>query len=309
MTFSYAISKRLTTSLECIDELRKEILLTVTPVPIESMLRFETRCNQIHALMHLGGVAITKKDIVQILMKAQKTSSTKTSEEVWRLKNMFDDIRESWLMDQKMLTVNDLSLLYEQVTGSKANLSPTQEQTLKQTLNYIQTGKEHPIVGGAVGYAMVITSPFAKNRLQLASLTSYLLLYKNGYNVKDFLCIEDYFLKNIPAWKQTSTLRRDQNLTLWLEFYAQSVQHQLQAVIPRLTQEMLHRTHDVPVSDRQRKILQLFDVPGIKITNKKAQKAFKISQITASRDLSHLHAVGLLFKHGRGRAIFYTLSF
>jgi len=33
---------------------------------------------------------------------------------------------------------------------------------------------------------------------------------------------------------------------------------------------------------------------------------FKVSQITASRDLSKLGALGLLFIHGKGRSVYYT---
>ncbi len=42
------------------------------------------------------------------------------------------------------------------------------------------------------------------------------------------------------------------------------------------------------------------------ITNKKVQKLFKVSQITASRDLAKLASVGLLFTHGKGRSVYYT---
>ena len=48
------------------------------------------------------------------------------------------------------------------------------------------------------------------------------------------------------------------------------------------------------LNERQKVILGILDQPGVSITNKTVQKRFKISQITASRDLSKLAILGLL---------------
>ena len=59
---------------------------------------------------------------------------------------------------------------------------------------------------------------------------------------------------------------------------------------------------------RQKEILYLLEKPETPITNKQIQQVFKVSQITASRDLARLSIVGLLLPHGKGRATYYTKS-
>ncbi len=60
------------------------------------------------------------------------------------------------------------------------------------------------------------------------------------------------------------------------------------------------------LNDRQTSILNMLDLPQGSITNRKIQKAYKVSQITASRDLAKLTTLGFLFSHGKGRSVYYT---
>lgn len=60
------------------------------------------------------------------------------------------------------------------------------------------------------------------------------------------------------------------------------------------------------LNDRQKSILNMLDQPTASITNRLTQKAYKVSQITASRDLAKLTTLGFLFSHGKGRSVYYT---
>jgi Fic family protein len=52
--------------------------------------------------------------------------------------------------------------------------------------------------------------------------------------------------------------------------------------------------------------MAIVDRPGTRITNKMVQKHFKVSQITASRELAKLATLGLIISIGKGRSIYYT---
>ncbi|MCX6732604.1 MAG: hypothetical protein NTV98_03635 [Candidatus Roizmanbacteria bacterium] len=52
--------------------------------------------------------------------------------------------------------------------------------------------------------------------------------------------------------------------------------------------------------------MNLFSTPGAKVSNRMVQKKFKVSQITASRDLAKLADSGLIFAIGKGRSTYYT---
>jgi predicted HTH transcriptional regulator len=60
------------------------------------------------------------------------------------------------------------------------------------------------------------------------------------------------------------------------------------------------------LSLRQKQILSLAEPPNTLVSNKLVQDTFRISQITASRDLAKLASLGLLIPHGHGRSTSYS---
>ena len=108
-----------------------------------------------------------------------------------------------------------------------------------------------------------------------------------------------------------SIANQTRNLTLWLEFFAEGIINQLEEALKDI--ENLSYKTTLPaaffnLNDRQKHILTFLEEPGSRITNKKVQNIFNISQITASRDLAHLKTLGLLISHGKGRSVYYTRS-
>jgi len=99
------------------------------------------------------------------------------------------------------------------------------------------------------------------------------------------------------------------NLTIFLEYYANGISERLAEVEKDVAGIRLHLNipaRDFEINDRQREMLVLFEQPDMSLTNRKVQKLFKVSQITASRDLARMAALGLIFAHGKGRSVYYT---
>jgi hypothetical protein len=177
-------------------------------------------------------------------------------------------------------------------------------------LDFLQTGNEHPVIQAGIAQINLIRFPaLIENRGCLARLIPYLFLYKYGYNFRGLLVLDEYFRRDLATLKEVvSNVEKTNNLTLWLEYFTKGISSQLQKTLINL-QSLKFQT-DLPttfwrLNSRQKEIINLLDNPDLVITNKDIQKMFKISQITASRDLSKLTKLGLLFPYGKGRSTYY----
>ena len=104
-------------------------------------------------------------------------------------------------------------------------------------------------------------------------------------------------------------MKSSNNLSGIIEFYTNAVLQQSENIQKRLKEKKFDTEQQESffhLTDRQKQILSLFDEPGLRLTNRKVQELFDVSQITASRDLAKLAELNLLFSSGKGRSVFYT---
>jgi Fic family protein len=175
----------------------------------------------------------------------------------------------------------------------------------------LETSSENPIIQAGIAQAEILRiSPFPTGNGRVSRLLSYLYLFKYGYDARGLVFFDEYLRSDLVTLRQV--LERaftTGNSTLWLEHFAKGVLVQMQKSLESINNLSFKTT--LPASfwklnDRQKEILNYLEKPDEKITNKKVQSMFKISQITASRDLAKLANLGLLFGHGKGRSRFYT---
>ncbi len=306
---SYNLSSSLTESLQKIENLRQKILLTPLSAKTETRLRWEAMINRIYWSLVLSGSPLTKAEMVKLLTsEGKKKRFTDEEQEVISYKKALDYISQNWLVTTERITPKVVVTLHDlacpdQLRGGEA--------PLKQVLDYLQASSENPVVQAGVAQIQLITlAPFSDGNGRTARLLALLFLYKAGFDFRGLLVLDEYFRRDLAAFRQTTeNVSKSQSLTLWLEYFAQGVAAQLEKAQEDLT---LQRSHlDLPatfwnLNDRQKEILTQMSQPDSTITNKKVQKQFKVSQITASRDLSRLAYLGLIFARGKGRSIYYT---
>ena len=182
---------------------------------------------------------------------------------------------------------------------------------MQQFLDYIQTGQENPVIKAAIAQIQILyLSAFTKDNDLIARFLALLVLYKYGYDFRGLLILEEYFARTAEEFEERITnALSNQRITYWLEYFAKGILVQLQKAEETL--DSFSSRLDLPTSfweinERQKLVLAYLDDPNSTVTNKKIQQLFKISQITASRDLAKLTSLGLLFSHGKGRSIYYT---
>jgi len=224
-------------------------------------------------------------------------------------KKALDYITQEWLVAARTVNERTLVDLYGILTGEKLKLG---NADLQNSLRYIQASPDHSLVQAALAQILIQTEGFfGEESSQMALLTSLLFLYKYGYDFRRLLVIEEYFYEHRDRYhKLINQSLRDNNITPWLEFVVEAAEFQANRLMRQINsgEFSINETlrAELELNERQKQILGYLDKPGSKISNKAVQKNFKVSPITAARDLAKLTSLGLLFPVGKGRSTYYT---
>jgi len=314
MNLSYNLSAELKENLQKVETLRRVILLT--PISSQFKLRFRWEAMLERIYWSLSDKSISKKDLIGLFTKQEKKNLTEIEKELLNYKKALDYISQNWLVSRKAVTLKTILTLHEiacrqTLRKSIGNLFRINEVPLRQIMDYIQTGTEHAVIQSGIAYIQVVNiSPFTEGNRRVGRLLSYLFLYKSGYDFDRYLVLERFLGedKEVVA-KHMQEAIRSRNLTVWLEYFSRELTTQLEKIKADL--ESVRFRIELPVfflqlNERQKTILTWLEQPDISLTNRDVQKRYKVSQITASRDLVKLVNLGLLYPHGKGRSVSYT---
>ena len=306
--FSYTKSASLIAYLDQIDSLRKDILLFPLSPQQELKYQYDAKQKRIHSLLLLEQTNVPEDEIRQILSPQGKKHVSLFEPAVSAMKTALDFLYHNWLVSNKLVVAIDILAFYEAIFHQVANIDVTELDSL---LQYIQVHPEHPTIQAALVHALLYGVFQQVPHYELfVPLVGTLFLYRQGYDFKRFTALEVSYAKNIPLYKSNVLLaQKESNLTFWLEYVANLLIITLEQtyLLIKATSAITQQqdTTFLTLTDRQKAILDLFSQPGVKWGNKQIQRQFKISQVTASRDLSKLTEVGLIFPVGKGRSTTY----
>ncbi|MBU0572708.1 hypothetical protein KKE18_03390 [Patescibacteria group bacterium] len=311
---AYNLSSNIKDNLQKIEALRRQILLLPIPPKTELRLKWEASLQRTYWSLILAGNPLSKTDMVKLLSTQSKTRLNPEQKEVVNYKKTLDFIRENWLISSKPVSLTTIKKLYDlackPTLGTNTRLSSNSKK-LQPFIDYLQAGKESPVIQAGIAQISTINADaFGEGNGSIARLVPYLYLYKHGYDFRGLLVLDEYLRKDLFSLKEAiESVGRNKHLTLWLEYFTNGILTQLQSAY-KIASSAKFQT-DLPaafwkLNDRQVDILNSLEQPGAKATNKKVQEKYKVSQITASRDLSKLVKLGLLFSHGKGRSAHYT---
>ncbi len=314
INFSYTLSPLLQEHIQRIESLRAQILLTPLSPKTELRLRFEAMVGRIYWSLSLSGNPLTRSDIENLLIKTfplftQGKGDRLTEQEraVIQYKKAHDLITHEWLVTTQPVRLKDILEIAALVETKRMG---TEQIDLSLILEYLHKSNDHPIVQAAIIQMQILClHPFIDGNGRLARLMSLLYLYKNGYDFRGMLVIDEYWRKDLASLDVIKeTVLQSNSLNLWLEYYSQGMTTQLEKTLQKISALAFHteKNGHWQLTDRQRELINVLEFPHATITNKKVQKHFKVSQITASRDLARLVMLGLIVPHGKGRSVYYT---
>lgn len=316
INFSYMLSVPLRETITTIERQRAQILTTPLSQRMELKLRFDAQINKAYWSLALSQVSLSKQDVEQFISNEIPTIMTYPTrtrqlsyekQALLRYKQGLDYIEREWYVKSSPVSLATAMTVSQFAEGKKLQI---QEKELMQLFEYMKSSSDHPIIQAAfVQMQIMCMEPFKEGNGRFSRLMNLLFLYKYGYDFRGLLVLEDYWRRNVAALELVKNkVKESKSLTIWLEYYAQAVTSQLERTIQKIqAHEAIPLSKGIwDLSDRQKAILQLLGNPTLTLTNRKVQKIYKVSQVTASRDLSKLTTLGLLVAHGKGRSVSYS---
>lgn len=314
INLSYHLSDKIKDNLKRSDDLQKIIMTTPIKPQNELKLRWEANIEKAYWALTLAENPLSRVEIGKIASSSIPKKLNEHQKEVLSYMEALKFIRENWTAAIKKIGSKDVLEIYDlscrPVFGSTTNYFKSKKEVVDSILKFVESGKDHPVLkAGLIQIEIIKLSPFENATGRVSRLLSHMILAKYGFDLRGLLVLEDYYRNDLVALKEAiNSIEKYKSATFWLEYYTTGVVKSMENLLNKVRPNNLtdQNNHLWKVSERQRKILELLENPNQKITNRSVQKMFKISQITASRDLSKMVNLGLLLPHGKGRSVYYT---
>lgn len=196
---------------------------------------------------------------------------------------------------------------------------PYQIGDLFSWLNSEAVLEHHPVLrAGVVHYELVRIHPFTDGNGRAARAMALLVLLREGYDVKRFFSIEEYFDRHSSEYYGAlqSVAREDDDLTSWLEYFTLGLVSEL----ARIKEQVLKLSRDlrlkgelggrqVALSERQIALLEAMQANNSRLAVREARKVLPmVSRDTIIRDFNDLIKKKVLKRRGVTKGSFYILA-
>lgn len=195
---------------------------------------------------------------------------------------------------------------------------PLQINDLLAFINSASDEDVHPVLkSGIVHYEFVRIHPFVDGNGRVGRCLSTLILYEEGYDIRKFFSLEEYFDRNSAAYYQAlqSVGKRDGDLTEWLEYFVEGLAIELAKIREKVERisidgKLKQKLGGAPLllSERQLKIIEYIQSAGYLQNNAFKQIFPFVSEDTVLNELKSLITHGLVKKVGKTKAAKYVMA-
>jgi len=189
-------------------------------------------------------------------------------------------------------------------------------------INSLDAREVHPVIkAGIVHYVLAFIHPFVDGNGRTARAFAILVLFREGYDIKKFFSLEEYFDRNAKRYYETLQAVSNQKvdslsgreLTPWLEYFCEGLAQELARVKEKVQKLSLDiklkgKTGQILLSERQMKLVEYMETYG-SVSNRQWRSLLKdYSDDTILRDLKDLQKKGLIKKKGSTKGAVYMLK-
>ena len=193
-----------------------------------------------------------------------------------------------------------------------------QIQSLLQFINGAESLDIHPVLkSGIVHYELVRIHPFVDGNGRLARALSTLILYEEGYDIRRFFSLEEYFDSDAKSYYEAlqSVPKNNEDLTFWLEYFSLGLSIELSKIKEKIENisvdvHLRQKLGGKPLllSDRQLKIIEYIQKTGY-LQNQAFESLFPmVSEDTILNELKDLLKNGIIKKQGKTKAARYIMK-
>ncbi len=320
----------------------------------EAKFRQEAILRTVHHGTHIEGNALDTGEVAAVLEGQQIDARDRDVQEVLNYRevlkyiNKSQRVRESKsqrftekdLLKIHQLTVNKVlssdkagrfrstQVVVKNSKTGEISFKPPQADMVKNLiadflkwLNSDPASEIHPVIlAGIVHYVLAFIHPFVDGNGRVARAFATLVLFGQGYDIKKFFSLEEYFDRDAKRYYQTlqSVSNQkvdslsDRDLTIWLEYFCEGLAQELERVKQRvqklsLDSRLKGRTGQIALSERQMKLVEYIESNGS--INNRAWRSLlhEFSDDTILRDLKDLQKKKLIKKKGSTKGAIYIL--
>lgn len=335
-------------------EAAKEIIENAPLVPAyEAKFRQEAILRTVHHGTHIEGNQLNTGEVAAVLEGEDVSGRDRDIQEVLNYRQVLSYIdkrrtsrdRRNLLIEKDLLTIHKFTV-EKVLSAHKAGIyretqvvvknsrtgevsfrppSPAQVRVLSLTvldwLSSEEASETHPVLkAGIVHYALAYIHPFVDGNGRTARAFATLVLFSDGYDLKKFFSLEEYFDRNAKRYYETlqSVSNQkvddlsDRDLTVWLEYFCEGLAEELERVKLRvqklsLDSRLKGRTGQIALSERQMKLVEYMETYG-SVSNKQWRSILReFSDDTILRDLKDLQKKKLVKKKGSTKGAVYVL--
>ncbi|MGB3479513.1 MAG: Fic family protein [bacterium] len=323
----------------------REVILNSPLIPKwEVALRREAIIRSAHSSTHIEGNRLNLEQVSKLAQGRKITATRKDKQEVLNYLSVLKKIDK--LVIGKKLAVKDILKIHRfvtkdtlerpedcgafrtryvvvgnRVTGEIFFRPPKNEDVPGLITNLVswidakETQNMDAIVeAGIAHYEFVRIHPFVDGNGRTARVLATWILYKRGFDTKQFFCLDDYYDSDRPAYYKAlqSVNQATLNLTKWVEYFVEGVHVSVQEVkerVIRLSSERLRKTQkgQIALTERQMQIVEFINQNG-RITNRDIQKLFDLSNRASLDEVKKLLKLKVVKQVGKGRSVHYELA-
>jgi Fic family protein len=176
----------------------------------------------------------------------------------------------------------------------------------------------HSVLKSAtVHYELVRIHPFIDGNGRVARALSTLILFQEGYDIRRFFSLEEYFDSDAGAYYDAlqSVSKKEGDLTTWLEYFSLGLSIELSKIKEKVENisidaKLKQKLGGKPLllSDRQLRIIEYIQKTGF-LQNQAFESLFPmVSEDTILNELKSLMKSGIIKKHGVTKGAKYIMS-
>ncbi len=353
----YTITNKILKDIGII-EASKEIIINAPLIPAwEAKFRKEALERTVHHGTHLEGNPLSEEEVKDVLDGQEVIARDRDIQEILNYRNVLkfiDNVQiqiglsgaynftlETILEMHKLTTEKILShesvgqfrirqvVIKNSKTGMISYTPPPAVEVpylIEDLVNWINSDEAkmvHPMLkAGMIHYEIARIHPFVDGNGRVARAVATLVLFLDGYDIRKFFSLEEYFDENPMQYYLTLQAVSNQlvldtherNLTPWLEYFCEGVAIELNRVKEKVQRISIDAKikdklgEQVALNERQMMIMEYLHRHK-NMSNKDFRKIFPdFSDDTVLRELMFLRKKGLIKKTGGTKKAGYVLK-
>lgn len=332
-------------------EAAKEVIENAALVPAwEAAFQREAEIRIVHYGTHIEGNPLNLAETREVLDGRAIAAHERDIQEVINLRNVLryvDELKQSQdithiteeiflkvhaMVVDKIIPKSQAGSYREQQavvknfnTGEVTFVAPSADQVLpmvNQFLTWLTAATEiHPVVkAGIIQFEVTQIHPFTEGNGRTARAVATLSLFLDGYDIKRFFSLEEYFDKTAQDYyqtlqavsRQTVDSESERDLTPWLEYFTEGLAKELEKIKERVKHmsidaKLKGKMGQLQLSERQAKLVEYMQDYNSVNNGQWRTLLPNVSDDTILRDLHDLIKKKIVKKKGKTKAAVYVL--